>query len=169
MTLDPRHTPHLKAVMGHFCSGVVVITALHEGVPVGFTCQSFASLSLDPPLVVMAPAKTSTTFPRIRDAERFAANVLSEQHAGLAQAFAVSGADKFGRVRWSLGAAGAPILDDALAWVGCRLTAEHDAGDHLLVIGEVLEIGHAGDGAPLAFYRGRFAGLSERPLKQPGP
>ncbi|HET6448575.1 MAG TPA: flavin reductase family protein [Conexibacter sp.] len=157
--MDPGNVQHLKAVMGHFCSGVVVVTALHEGRPVGFTCQSFASLSLDPPLVVAAPAKRSTTFPLIRAAGSFVANILAEQQAELARAFAVSGADKFAGVRWTLGAVGAPILDGALGWAGCRIVAEHEAGDHTLVVGEVRELGHAPAGAPLTFFRGRFTAL----------
>jgi 3-hydroxy-9,10-secoandrosta-1,3,5(10)-triene-9,17-dione monooxygenase reductase component len=138
----------------------VVVTALHDDAPVGFTCQSFASLSLDPPLVVIAPSKSSTTFPRIRAAGAFAANILAEEHGELARAFAVSGADKFCGVGWRAGRAGAPILEGALAWAGCRLVAEHDAGDHTLVVAEVVEIGHAPAGAPLTFYRGGFARLA---------
>jgi 3-hydroxy-9,10-secoandrosta-1,3,5(10)-triene-9,17-dione monooxygenase reductase component len=171
-TLDPNRSDDLKTVMGHFCSGVVIVTALDAGEPIGFTCQAFASLSLDPPLVVVAPAQTSTTFPRIRAVGAFAVNVLAERQELIARAFAKSGGRKFTGVHWRRGAGGAPILDGALAWAECRIVGEHQAGDHSLVVAHVEGIGHAGDGRPLVFHRGRFAGIhlpwvESRPSRQP--
>ena len=96
-SIGPRPLPE---VLGHFATGVTVITALEEGVPVGFTCQSFASLSLDPPLVAAA-AKTSTSWPKMAAAGSFCINILEEHQEPLSRAFAESGADKFAGVAWS--------------------------------------------------------------------
>ncbi len=144
-----------REVLGHFASGVTVVTAMEEGAPVGFTCQAFTSLSLDPPLVALAPAKSSTSWPRIAQAGAFAVNILSDRQEALCRDFAVSGGDKFSGVAWHVGAAGTPVLDGALAWLECELGIVHDAGDHELVTGRVLDLG-VGEGAPLLFYRGGF-------------
>jgi len=149
----------LRDVMGRFATGVTVVTAMDGGRPVGFTCQSFVSLSLEPPLVALAPAKTSTSWPRIRRAGSFCVNVLSDRQAAVCRAFARSGGDKFTGVDWRPGVTGAPVLRSTLAWVECRLEAIHDAGDHELVVGRVLAL-HTGEGTPLLFYRSRFARLT---------
>ena len=97
-----------REVLGRFPSGVTIVTAVDDGEPVGFTCQAFNSLSIDPPLVALAPGKSSTTWPRIARAGVFCVNVLSEDQQALARVFAVSGADKFSGVGWSKGPHGAP-------------------------------------------------------------
>jgi 3-hydroxy-9,10-secoandrosta-1,3,5(10)-triene-9,17-dione monooxygenase reductase component len=160
-----------REVLGHFATGVTVVTAMEDRVPVGFTCQAFASLSLDPPMVVLAPAKSSTSWPRMVAARAFCVNILAEHQEALARAFAVSGGDKFVGVGWRPGFAGTPVLDGALAWVECELGAVHDAGDHELVTGRVLDLGVGGGGGaggggggggagPLVFYRGGFGRFS---------
>jgi flavin reductase (DIM6/NTAB) family NADH-FMN oxidoreductase RutF len=148
-----------KEAMGRFATGVTVVTALEEGVPVGFTCQSFVSLSLDPPLVALAPAKSSTSWPRIARAGSFCVNILADDQQAVCRGMAVSGGDKFAGIEWH-GAArgGAPVIDGCLAWVDCRVELIHDAGDHELVIGRVLDLGLA-PGAPLLFYKSAFATL----------
>ncbi len=154
-----------KDVMARFATGVTIVTALEEGSPAGFTCQSFVSLSIDPPFVSLAPAKTSTSWPRIRRAGAFCVNILAEGQDELARRFAASGADKFSGVRWEPAAlTGSPRLLGSLAWVDCRLELTHDAGDHEIVIGRVLDLG-TGDGRPLVFYDRDFAHLAagERP------
>lgn len=151
-----------KEVLGRFATGVTVVTALEDGAPVGFTCQAFASLSLDPPLVALAPAKTSTSWPRMVKAGAFCVNVLADTQQHVSEAFADPGADKFVGVAWRVGEAGTPVLEGVLAWIECSLEMVHDAGDHELVIGRVLELG-TGDGGPLVFYRrtyGRFSPTS---------
>jgi len=152
-------TATFKEAMGRFATGVTVVTALEEGAPVGFTCQSFVSLSLDPPLVALAPAKSSTSWPRIARAGSFCVNILGEGQQDVCRKFAVSGGDKFAGIRWH-GAAdgGAPIIDGSMAWVDCRVELIHDAGDHELVVGRVLDLG-LGDGAPLLFYKSAFGAL----------
>ncbi len=144
-----------REVMGHFASGVTVVTAAEDG-PVGFTCQAFAALSLDPPMVLLAPAKSSTSWPRIAEAGAFCVNILASDQEALARSFSVSGGDKFVGVAWSPGPlTGAPLLDGALAWAECRLGDIFDSGDHELVTGVVVSLG-VGEGVPLLFYRGGF-------------
>jgi 3-hydroxy-9,10-secoandrosta-1,3,5(10)-triene-9,17-dione monooxygenase reductase component len=149
---------HFREVLGHFTTGVTVVTAMEEGQPVGFTCQSFTSLSLDPPMVALAPAKSSTSWPRIAKAGAFCVNILSDRQEALCRSFAVSGGDKFAGVPWHIGTAGTPVLDGSLAWIECELGIIHDAGDHELVTGRVLDLG-VGEGGPLLFYRGGFGGF----------
>lgn len=135
------------------------MTAAHEG-PVGFTCQAFAALSLDPPLVLLAPAKSSTSWPRIARAGAFCVNILASDQEALARSFSVSGGDKFAGVAWhGAPVTGAPLLQGALAWVECHLEQIHASGDHELVTGRVVSLG-VGEGEPLLFYRGGFGGFA---------
>jgi 3-hydroxy-9,10-secoandrosta-1,3,5(10)-triene-9,17-dione monooxygenase reductase component len=147
-----------RATLGHFASGVVVITALHEGRPTGFTCQSFFSLSLDPPLVALAPGRASTSWPKVAAAGSFTANVLADDQEALARTFAHSGADKFAGVGWSSAPSGPPRLHGALAWVDCTTETVHEAGDHYLIVARVVGLETA-SGRPLLFYRGGFGGF----------
>ncbi|MGR7024517.1 flavin reductase family protein [Geodermatophilus sp. URMC 62] len=150
----------MRDVLGHFASGVTVVTASTGEAPIGFTCQSFSSLSLDPPLVALAPARTSSTWPRLRDIGRFCVNVLAEDQSGLSAAFARSGSDKFAGVPWRPSPHGSPVLDDVVAWIDCALWAEYDGGDHTIVAARVLDLGADPDRRPLLFHRGRY-GLAE--------
>ncbi|MGH8996018.1 MAG: flavin reductase family protein [Acidimicrobiales bacterium] len=144
-----------REVLGHFASGVTVVTA-QEDVPVGFTCQAFAALSLDPPMVLLVPGKSSTSWPRIAAAGSFAVNILAVDQEALARSFSVSGGDKFAGVGWEPGAVtGSPLLEGAIAWAECELGQIHDSGDHEIVTGRVVALG-VGSGLPLLFYRGGF-------------
>jgi 3-hydroxy-9,10-secoandrosta-1,3,5(10)-triene-9,17-dione monooxygenase reductase component len=144
-----------REVLGHFATGITIVTALEEGLPVGFTCQSFAALSLDPPMVLLAPARSSTSWPRIAKAGAFCVNILEERQEALCRAFAVSGGDKFDGVAWSSGITGSPVIDGSLAVVECRLGEIFDGGDHELVIGHVVAM-DIRKGGPLLFYRSGF-------------
>jgi 3-hydroxy-9,10-secoandrosta-1,3,5(10)-triene-9,17-dione monooxygenase reductase component len=163
-TAVPRRAPaaagpepaRFRQVLGHFCTGVTIITTLDEGRPAGFACQSFAALSLDPPLVLFCPSRASATWPRIARSGNFCANVLTAGQRDLARVFGTAGADKFAGVRWSPSSSGAPVLADALTWVGCEVEAVHEAGDHYVVLGRVTELGACGQEQPLLFYRGRY-------------
>ncbi|WP_411121560.1 flavin reductase family protein [Streptomyces sp. x-19] len=155
--LDPAE---FRAVLGHFASGVTLITAPGEPQPAGFACQSFASLSLDPPLVAFMVARTSTTWPRLARAGVFCVNVLGADQGDLCRAFAVSGADKFAGVRHTPApATGSPRLADVPAWIDCTVHAVHTGGDHLIVVGRVEALGTdpaAAARGPLLFHRGAF-------------
>ncbi|RXS80449.1 flavin reductase [Streptomyces sp. TM32] len=159
--LDPAE---FRAVLGHFASGVTVITAPGEPEPAGFACQSFASLSLDPPLVAFMVGRTSTTWPRIARAGVFCVNILGAGQGALCRGFAVSGGDKFAGVRYrSAPATGAPRLADVPAWIDCTIHAVHTGGDHLIVVGRIDALGtdpHAAASGPLLFHRGTFGRLA---------
>ncbi|MDE3085981.1 MAG: flavin reductase family protein [Acidobacteriota bacterium] len=152
----PFDTARFREVLGHFPTGVTIVTAIEGPEPVGFTCQAFASLSLDPPLVVLAPGKGSTSWPRIATVGRFCVNVLAEDQEALCRDFAVSGGDKFAGVGWRPAGNGAPLLEGVLAWVECRFVEAYDAGDHELVVGLVEEMGVEPHRRPLLYYRGGF-------------
>jgi len=145
-----------RTVLGHFCSGVTIVTAVDRDEPVGLTCQSFTSVSLDPPLVLFVPAKAASSWPRIRAAGHFCANVLSEDQEALGRRFAIRGADKFAGAGWRPGPSGAPVLDGCLAYVDCAIEAVHDAGDHNIVVGRVLDLAVTGESSPLLFFRGGY-------------
>jgi flavin reductase (DIM6/NTAB) family NADH-FMN oxidoreductase RutF len=151
---DPRE---LRTAMSHYCSGVVVVTGLHEGAPVGLTAQSFVSLSLDPPLVAISPARSSRSWPKLRDAGHFNINILGADQRPTCELFARSGGDKFSRLAWKPGRTGSPVLENVLGVIECRLDAEHDAGDHTIAVGRVLhlEIFDVKRG-PLLFFRGGY-------------
>jgi 3-hydroxy-9,10-secoandrosta-1,3,5(10)-triene-9,17-dione monooxygenase reductase component len=146
----------MRDVLGHFVSGVTVVTAMGADGPAGFTCQSFSSLSLDPPLVAFAPARTSTTWPRLRDAGRFCVNVLAEEQSDLSRQFARSGADKYAGVGWAPSPNGSPVLDGVVAWIDSELWAEYDGGDHTIVVARVLDLGADASRTPLLFHRGNY-------------
>ena len=144
-----------REVLGHFATGITIVTATDEGEPVGFSCQSFAALSLDPPMVILAPAKSSTSWPRIARAGAFCVNILGEHQEAVCRAFAVSGGDKFDGVGWTPGVTGSPLIDGSLATVECTLGAIYEGGDHELVTGHVVDM-EIGKGLPLIFYRSGF-------------
>ena len=161
--LRPAVDPALmREVLGHFASGVTVVTAVTPEGPIGFTCQSFSSLSLDPPLVAFAPARTSRTWPRLRDISRFCVNVLAEDQDVLSRRFAQSGTDKFAGVHWTPSRHGSPVLDDVVAWIDGELWAEYDGGDHTIVVARVLDLGADAGRRPLLFHRGAYGLLSGR-------
>lgn len=157
----PFDTARYRQVMGHFTTGVVVVAAIDNGDPVGFTAQTFTPLSIDPPLVSVCPQKTSSSWPRVERAGAFCVNILTADQKDLSTAFAVSGADKFTGVTWKPSpATGSPIIDGVLAWVDCRIREKHEAGDHWIVVADVEEMDLVVDnGHPLLFFRagyGRF-------------
>ena len=115
--------------MGHFATGVTVVTALDGDETVGMACNSFTSVSLDPPLVLFCAAKSSTTWPHIHNAHHFAVNVLGEEDEALCRTFAAQDVDRFAAATHHRGSTGAPILEDALAYIDCETEVEHDAGD----------------------------------------
>lgn len=151
--IDPQL---FRDVLGNYASGVVIVTALDDGVPVGLTAQSFMSLSMDPPLVLFCPQRTSTSWPRIEKAKHFAANILAEGQDELGLKFARSGIDKFEGVDWTPGPSGAPLLEDVLAHVDCTIEAVHEGGDHLIVVGRVLHLAAQKDLKPLVYFRSAF-------------
>jgi len=149
-----------RRVMGQFATGVTIITASEGDEPAGVAANSFTSVSLDPPLVLFCVARTSSTWPRIERARKFAVNILGEHQEDLCRLFATKGADRFGHTPWHLGVGGSPVLDDCIAYIDCEFWNEYDGGDHIIVVGRVLDLGVPKDGGPLVFYQGKYGRFS---------
>jgi flavin reductase (DIM6/NTAB) family NADH-FMN oxidoreductase RutF/AcrR family transcriptional regulator len=150
---DSRRFRH---VLGHFATGVAVITADTPAGPVGMAVSSFTSVSLEPPLVAFLPDKSSTSWPRIRDARAFCVNILSAGQEELCAKFARTGTDKFAGVAWRPATSGAPILDGGMAWLDCELTQTFESGDHYIAIGRVLQLEAVEYAVPLVFFQGGY-------------
>lgn len=148
----------MRRVLGSFATGVVVVTGEDDEGPVGFACQSFASVSLDPPLVLFCPAHTSTSWPRIAASGHFVVNVLAADQREVCAQFATSGADKFAGLDWTQTAWG-PAIEDCLAQIMCTIEDVHRAGDHDIVVGHVQQLVTPREEGPLLFFRGDY-GLS---------
>lgn len=146
----------IRHVMGHFATGVTAITAMFEGEPVGFACQSFSSLSLDPPMVSFSVSLKSSSWPKVTEAASFCINVLSEEQADVSNALGRSGPDKFAAVSWRPSAYGAPLIDGVAAFIDARVWAEYDGGDHVIVAATILDLGADDSRTPLMYHRGSY-------------
>jgi flavin reductase (DIM6/NTAB) family NADH-FMN oxidoreductase RutF len=152
----PFDSARFRQVLGHFTTGVTVVTAAAADGPVGLAVGSFASVSLDPPLVGFFPDKGSSSWPRIEGTGHFCVNVLAEAQEEVCRRFASKGDDKFAGLGWKPAGSGAPVLDGILAWIDCDIESVTDAGDHHFVLGRVRDLAVAHDGAPLLFFRGGY-------------
>lgn len=148
----------LRDAMGCFATGVTVVTTMTDRGPLGMTVSSFASVSLDPPLVLWSPARKSARFSAFEAASHFAVHILSEDQRPLAETFAKSGIEAFDDLDYSLGLGDAPLLNGCSTRFECSHSAGHDGGDHLIVVGEVLRILTC-EKPSLLFYRGVFSGI----------
>jgi flavin reductase (DIM6/NTAB) family NADH-FMN oxidoreductase RutF len=156
--VDPARFRH---VLGHLPSGVVVVSAMSDGEPVGLTVGSFTSVSLSPPLVGFFPSKNSSSWPRIHRAGTFAVNVLGDHQEHIGRSFAGSAANKFAGHTWRPGSNQAPIIDGVPAWIECETVSVTDAGDHWFVLGRVLALDVVDGRRPLLYFRGRYARLGD--------
>lgn len=156
MAVDTKTFRH---VLGHFCSGVVIVTGTGDGEPAGLSAQSFTALSLEPPMVLFCVARTSTSWPRFRDSGRFRVHVLGKHQEELCRRFAVSGGPKFADVDWAWDDKGNPTIAGCSAYVDCRLKTVYDEGDHHIVIGHVDDAHLGNSSEPLLFYQGAFRRL----------
>ncbi|MCB1001922.1 MAG: flavin reductase family protein [Acidimicrobiales bacterium] len=150
-----------RQVLGHFPTGVTVVTGTLDGEPVGFTIGSFTSVSLDPPLVGFLPMVTSDRWHKIRDSGAFCVNVLGHGHGEICWQFAKTSVEQpFEGVAWHPSAiTGSPVLDEAIAFMDCTIEEVVDAGDHHFVMGRVVELEHVdgeSDPLPLLFFRGKL-------------
>lgn len=156
---DPAADPRaFRSALGAFATGVCVITTRSATGPVGITANSFASVSLDPPLVLWSPARASRRFPVFAEALHFAIHVLDRDQKWIGDAFIREG-DIFDRLSWTEGPEGTPLIEGTLAHFTCRQEAVHDAGDHVLVLGRVTEA-QSRPGEALIFQGGRYGGLT---------
>lgn len=146
----------LRRALSAFASGVTVVTGLDSDEPVGFACQSFASVSLDPPLILFCADHRGRAWPRIRTAGRFTVNVLAEEQEDLCARFGSSRGLKYDGLDWEVSRWGTPALRDVLLRVHAEVHDVHVAGDHDVVLGRVLEVELLEDERPMIFYRGGF-------------
>ncbi len=158
-TIDPQR---FRDALGHYASGITVITSDVDGEPIGFTCQSFYSVSTNPPLVSFSVMSSSYSYPKIRRAGRFAVNILSGEQVRISNQFARQSADKWHGVDRQESPLGNPIIDGTLHWLDCEIHAEHAAGDHLIVVGEVkaLNLRQAAASQPLLYFKGQYRNLA---------
>lgn len=163
---DPITPRQFRDVLGHFPTGVAVITAIGEsGEPIGLAVGSFTSVSLDPPLVAFLPDRGSSTFPLIRDAGRLCVNVLAGSQEALCRTFAARGVDRFSGVDWRPAPhTGSPILAESVAWIDCELGAVHEAGDHYIVLCHVVGLDVQTPTLPLLFFQGGYGTFAPRSL-----
>jgi flavin-dependent trigonelline monooxygenase, reductase component len=163
----PLDALELRRAFGCFVTGVTVVTAIDgAGRPRGFTANSFTSVSLEPPLVLVCIARTAGSYPLFSTAPHFAINILSEEQRPISSRFASKEVDKFARVEWWAGRTGSPLIAGTVAWLDCQAEQQIDAGDHLILVGRVVDFQHSTQ-TPLGFCRGnylRFAS-SSRPSR----
>ncbi|NEX46848.1 flavin reductase family protein [Rhodobacter sp. ETT8] len=163
MMTDVQFTPEgnpraFRDALGRFATGVTLVTCATPGGPMGFLANSFAAVSLDPPLVLWSPAKSSSRFAHFAEARHYAIHVLEAAHADWLPRFARGGAG-FDGLPHAVGAEGVPLIDSALARFDCVQHAAHDGGDHLIIVGRVLSAAYR-DGAPLVFSQGAYGRFS---------
>jgi flavin reductase (DIM6/NTAB) family NADH-FMN oxidoreductase RutF len=146
-----------RAVLGRFATGVTVVTTRdRRGRDAGMTVSAFASVSLDPPLVLICVDHSASIYNTLSKATHFVANILSEGQEAIARRFAESGGNRFDGIGYERGQTGAAILEEVLGYVECTVTARYEAGDHDIIIGSV-EVAVANEGKPLLYYRGGYA------------
>jgi flavin reductase (DIM6/NTAB) family NADH-FMN oxidoreductase RutF len=159
----PIERNELRRVMGHFATGVTIITTHSpEGEIHGLTANAFTSVSLDPPLLLISVDKKAESWPYFEASKVFTVNILADDQEGLSRKFAVSGggSKKFEGVAYHLGANGAPIIEGTLAYIECSLYAAYDGGDHTIYLGEIQQA-EVTEGKPLLFFRGGYRALGD--------
>lgn len=158
-----------RFVLGHYPSGVVAITGRDfDGAPVGMVATSFTSVSLDPPLVAFLPMRTSSTWAALKETGAFCVNVLTADQEQVSRQLAVKGGDKFNGIGWRPAPTGSPVLDDAVAWVDCTISAVHDAGDHFIVVGGVQDLRVENPASPLLSFQGGYGTVASPALAASG-
>ncbi|HKU10007.1 MAG TPA: flavin reductase family protein [Sinomonas sp.] len=153
---------HYRAVMRHLPTGVAAICATDSVTGAhAMIVGTFASLSMEPALVTFSVMHSSTSWPKIAQADRFSVSLLADGQQQVCRALAAKGEDKLSSVAWTESPWGTPHIDGSLAWFDCRLEQQLTAGDHLIVIARVLDMTSA-EGAPLIFHGGRFGSFKEQ-------
>ena len=153
---DPRT---LRDALGCFATGVTVVTCLNDGVPAGLTVNSFTSVSLDPPLLLVCIAKEAASAAALTQASHFAINVLQTGQKPDSIRFSTRDEDRFGTTRWACGEAGAPILEESLGVFECERYAVYDGGDHQIMVGKVIKASFDARLDPLLYFRGKYRRL----------
>ncbi len=155
----PIEKNELRRVMGHFATGVSIITTVaKDGQLAGLTANALSSVSLLPPLLLICVDKKAESYPHFAESKLFTVNVLAADQEDLSRRFATSGGNKFEGVSYRKGANGAPILNHVLAFMECRIVGSYDGGDHTIYLGEIEEAS-VSEGEPLLFYRGGYRSI----------
>lgn len=149
-------TNEFRRILGHYPTGVCAITAMSEDLPVGMIVGSFTSVSLDPPLVAFLPDRRSRTWLSIEAVGRFCVNVLADCQQDVSRSLSTKAENKFDALSYRLTRTGLPILDGVVAWIDCKLHAVHEAGDHYIAVGDVVELGVEEPRPPLVFLQGTY-------------
>jgi len=157
--MNQKKQADLRQILGKFLTGVTVVTTLdqHE-VPVGFTANSFTSVSLDPPLVLVCLAQSAGLAPVFRRSQAFAINILSTEQEATSNGFARRDEDRFANISWQAKTTGSPVLDDCAAWLDCEMYERILAGDHIILIGRIVDA-HKTTRHPLGYYQGRYCNI----------
>jgi flavin reductase (DIM6/NTAB) family NADH-FMN oxidoreductase RutF len=150
-----------RRVMGHFATGVTIVTS-HDGAGKlgGLTANAVASVSLEPPMVLVCVDKKSDSYPLFGASQTFAVNILAQEQETLSRRFAKSGGDKFSGIGYRIGTTGSPLLSDTIAFLDCRIRHAFDAGDHTIYVGEAVDIAVESESDPLLYFRGGYRNLS---------
>ncbi len=158
LPIDPRT---FRNVLGQFCTGITVITTMHDDAPVGFACQSFAALSLEPPLVLFCPTKVSRSWQAIEATGSFCVNILHENQKDVSARFGSQEPDKFADIDWTPSKLGLPIIEGTLGHIDCTVHSVIDGGDHFVVFGAVHSLSDVPrqKPRPLLFYQGQYTGI----------
>ena len=157
-----------REVMGHYPTGVVLVSGMCDGEPVGMVVGTFSSVSLDPPLVSFMPMKTSRSYTRLTDAPVLCINVLAHDQTDVCRVLAGSAPDKFDKVAWSLSPEGAPVLDGVVATIHCTRTEQFDAGDHWITLCAITSMDVPRPVTPLLFFQGGYGGFAPRIMSARG-
>lgn len=157
----PIDSTEFRRVLGHFPTGVTVVTAMTKNGPLGMTIGSFASVSLEPPLVMFCPSKASSTWAQMSTSKSFCANVLGSDQADICQIFANDSEDRFAGIRWRSDTTGSPVISGSVAFVDCQIHAVYDGGDHDIVVGLVKALSVENNSDPLLFLRGTYGRFEE--------
>jgi flavin reductase (DIM6/NTAB) family NADH-FMN oxidoreductase RutF len=167
MTDKPIDPQDLRRALGTFATGVTVVTTVDgDGTPRGFTANSFTSVSLEPPLILVCLAKSAASCPVFQVAESYAVNILSEDQKTVSAVFSSRSGDRFSSVDWSRRATGCPIIEGVVAWLDCRMHEVVDAGDHYILIGRIVDYDYAAS-SPLGYCRGAYVsfGLAQEAVR----
>jgi flavin reductase (DIM6/NTAB) family NADH-FMN oxidoreductase RutF len=165
-TVGDELTPDLlRAAFASFPSGVTAVAAMRDAMPVGMAASSFTSVSLEPPLVSVCIARTSTTWPLLRTLPRLGLSVLAEEHGAVARALAAKDIDRFANVSWEHSPAGAIFVHGSALWLECSLHQEVPAGDHVIALLLIEQLWSYQDVSPLVFHGSQYRHLAERPAE----
>lgn len=163
-------TRKLRQALGTFATGVSVVTTVDDASsPRGFTANSFSSVSLEPPLILVCLARDAASCPVFSTSRHFCVNVLAEHQQDVSDLFSSPGDDRFSALRWQPSRSGCPVLDDVISWFECATYAVHDAGDHIILVGRILDYAASGR-SPLVYCRGSYVefGLLQRAMEAAG-